>query len=328
MSVSQTELAALLASIGAPTREDAAMAALADLKPEPVCRVCHLLLDTRHVDLGTHAECDPLRHDGLPPAPTLPDLSAALVDYEQNSARSQQVAVGPSEIGVGCDRRLGYSLRNAPKQPEHGVKWAPLLGTAVHALIADALKAANDRAGRMRWLVEQRVQPDPAISGSCDAYDTDTNTVIDWKLVGKSTIEKAQRNGPGDQYEKQIHVYGRGWQRIGHDPLWVRIVFLPRWSHKIDDAYEWTAPYSRLTAERALTRLRDVDARLTALDVDAHSERWAQVAATPTSDACYWCPYHRAGPGIDFYGCAGYQSKPQQAVNDYLSTLPVAEMRS
>jgi hypothetical protein len=328
MSVSQRELSALLAELGAANVEDVALAALADLQPEPVCRLCREPLDVRDVDLGTHAGCDPLSlTTGPMPASTIGDLSAALIDYDLSRDRSQQVSVGPSEVGVVCDRRLGYALRNAVRLPDGRVKWAPLLGTAMHALIADALKTANEHAGRARWITEQRVQPDTNLFGSCDAYDTDTDTVIDWKVVGQSTIDKARTRGPGAQYETQIHVYGRGWQRLGYDPRWVRIVFLPRWSHTIDDAYEWTAPYSRRRAEQALTRVRNVDALLSELDVTAHPERWAQVPATPTSEACKWCPYYRpARLAIDTDGCSGYQSKPAQAINDYLASLPQASV--
>lgn len=326
MSVSNAEFGALLATLGAaPSIEDAALTALAPLGAELLCRVCALPLAADHADLGTHAACDPPRRFETPPPATLTDLSAALTAYDANRARSRQVAIGPSEIGVPCDRRLAYSLVNAPPQPWPGVKWAPLLGTAVHALIADALRDANDRAGRVRWLVEQRVVADRQVDGSCDAYDTDTDTVIDWKLVGKSTADKARRGGPGDQYEAQAHIYGRGWQRIGRDPRWVRIVFLPRWSSSITDAYEWTAPYSRLSAERALTRRSDVAARAAALDLVNNPADWARIPGAVSSGDCYFCPYHRASRNvIDLDGCSGPRSKPAQAVDDYLASLPQA----
>jgi hypothetical protein len=197
------------------------------------------------------------------------------------------------------------------------VPWAPLLGTALHALIADAMTAANTAAGRQRFLIEQRVYPSPDLSGSTDAYDVDEAMVIDWKLVGQSTIDKAKRHGATDQYVVQAHVYGRGWQRLGHDPRWVRIVFLPRWSPNINDAFEWTAPYSRPAAEKALARMRRIET-LVKGDVD-----WATLLATPTSDACYFCPYHRPSVRtVDLHGCTGYQPKADRAVSDYLDGLP------
>lgn len=315
--IADTELAALLATMQAPTVQDAALAALAGLQPEPVCRVCMLLLDARDADLGTHSGCEPAPRPGAEPAPTLAALGAALLAFDRGSARSQQVAIGPSEIGVACDRRLGYALRNAPRQPDERVPWAPLLGTALHALIADALRAANEAAGRQRWLIEQRVQPSAEIAGNTDAYDTETGTVVDWKLVGKSTVEKAQRSGPGQQYEWQAHTYGRGWQRLGYDPQWVRIVFLPRWSHTITDAFEWTAPYSRRTAEKALDRVQRVDAAI------GPYPDFSAIEATTVSGDCFFCPHRRASAApADFNGCPGVRSKAEAAVTDYLATLP------
>lgn len=324
--IPDAELASLLSRLESPAVNPApALAlALAGLAPEAVCRVCMESLADRDTDLGTHPLCDPPARVEPQPPPTLDALSAALVAYDQGSARSQQVAVGPSEIGVGCDRRLAYALRNAPRQPNNTVPWAPILGTALHAHIAEALRAANDAAGRVRFLVEQRVWPAPDLSGSTDAYDIDTETVIDWKLVGKSTMEKARRPaGPSRQYVVQAHTYGRGWQRLGRDPKWVRIVFLPRWSHTITDAYEWTAPYSRLTAEQALQRVRELTAELHLADIDQHPENWARIAATPTSDACHWCPYHRPKvQAVNFEGCTGYTPKADRQVADYLDGLP------
>lgn len=334
--ISDAELAALLQQVqgDASGVVTAAVAALAPLKPEPICRVCLGELHERDTDLGTHVDCDPhekermRRLDPVPP-PTLPDLTDALRVFDNGKERSMQKAIGPSEIGVPCDRRLGYALRNATKQPGE-LGWAPIMGTAIHAAIGGALTVANNELGRTRWLIEQRVQPDLEVFGSCDCYDCDTDTVIDWKLVGQSTIDKVRRHGPGDQYEKQAHIYGRGWQRAGRNPRFVRIVFLPRSSHRISDGFEWTAPYSREIAEAALVRLHTVAAELDALDVDNHPERWAEVAATPTSDACWFCPYHRKSGGpnpADWTGCNGYQSKAASAVDDYLATLPTASKR-
>jgi hypothetical protein len=230
-------------------------------------------------------------------------LRDILITHDASSARSMQKAIGPSEIAVPCDRRLAYRLRDTPVHGDGRVPWAPMVGTAVHALLAEALTADNERAGRQRWLVEQRVHPDPTVSGSCDAYDTDTDTVVDWKVVGPTRLDGYRRHGPGQQYEGQIHIYGRGWQRAGRTPKWVRIVFLPR-STDFDDAYEWTAPYSRQHADAALDRLFRITTLLSALGVDADPGLWAAVPATPSRN-CRWCPYYRRDKPADQTGCPG-----------------------
>jgi hypothetical protein len=290
LSVSQAELDSLIAS----------------LTPAPVellCRVCGQQLDQAHADVGTHATCDPEPAPGEPPPSTITELRGILVDFEANSARSTQKAIGPSEIAVPCDRRLTYRTRSTPERRDGRVKWAPLLGTAIHATIAEALLAENQHLGRQRWLVEQRVHPDPAISGSCDAYDTDSDTVVDWKLVGPTRLEGYRRRGPGPQYEGQIHMYGRGWQRAGRTPRFVRIVFLPR-STDFDEAYEWTAPYDRRVADSALDRMFRLITLGQDLNLDGDPAMWSVVPATPGKD-CRYCPYYRRGGPPDATGCPG-----------------------
>ncbi len=243
-----------------------------------------------------------------PPPSTITALRGILVDYEMNSARTLQVTPGPSEIAVPCDRRLAYRTLSTPERPDGRVKWAPMIGTAVHALIADALHADNQAtiaagAESARWLVEERVWPDASISGSCDAYDTETDTVVDWKVVGPTSLTKYRRHGPGPQYEGQIQLYGRGWQAAGRRPKWVRIVFLAR-SHDYDQAYEWTAPYDQAAAEAVLDRLYRLIALTGDLKLADNPDLWGAVPASP-GDPCRYCPYHRRGGPADATGCPG-----------------------
>lgn len=294
MSVTKAEFDALLATL------------TPSVPPDPWvlrCSACLQPLDAVHADLGTHPQCDPEPAPSTAPRSTIAELRSILIDYEAASPRSTQDAIGPSEIAVPCDRRLAYRIRSTPLRLDGRVKWAPLVGTAVHTLLAAALEADNARSNSPRWLVEHRVHPDPAISGSCDAYDTVDDIVVDWKVVGPTRLEGYRRKGPGPQYEGQIQLYGRGWQRAGRNPKWVRIVFLPR-STEFDDAYEWTAPYSRPAAEVALERLYSVIRLLTDLGVDETPALWGAIPATPGPD-CRFCPYYRRGGPPDNLGCPG-----------------------
>jgi hypothetical protein len=298
VSVTEAEMAALIAVLTKPAPTPTRPAR------EPLtCTVCGQALDAVHVDIGTHPMCDPEPVAAEPPPSTVAELRGILVDYEAGSDRSRQTTIGPSEIGVPCDRRLAYRARGIVGHHDGRVKWAPLQGTAMHVTIAAALTADNARLGRERWLVEQRVWPDAIIRGSCDAYDTDTGMVIDWKLVGTSSLTKYRRHGPGQQYETQAHMYGLGWQRAGRTPRWVRVVFLPR-THDYEAAYEWTAPYSRRTAEAALDRLYRLIQLGHDIGVDTDPAQWAAIPATP-GDACRYCPYLRRGGPADDTGCPG-----------------------
>jgi hypothetical protein len=268
------------------------------------CTICNEPLDECHADLMTHPLCDPVPQLGPEPPATTDLLGPALTAWDASRPRSQQLTVGPSQIAVPCDRRLAYALHGTEPVNTGGVPWAPLVGTAVHQVIAEALLAENQRLGRERWLVEQRVHPDQSISGSCDAYDTDTDTVHDWKVVGKTALESYAKRGPGQQYAGQIHLYGRGWQRAGRHPKWVRIVFLPRASASFDATYEWTAPYSRQVADAALERMYALIGLLGSLNVTDFPDMWEAVPAQPDR-LCNYCPYLRRGAPADDTGCPG-----------------------
>lgn len=268
------------------------------------CRVCGGEMDAFHAAIGTHPACEPDPGPIKEPPPTMADLTEVLVEFERNSARSMQAEIGPSEIAVPCDRRLAYRLHGKAENADGCVKWAPLQGTAMHALVADALRADNERLGRERWLVEREVWPDLAIKGHADLYDTDTNTVIDWKLCGKSRLDLYRRKGPGAQYEGQAQLYGLGYQRAGFPVRFVRIVFLPR-THAYSDGHEWTTPYSRRAAEDALERMyRLMDVLHNEVDSSADPHVWEQIPASP-SDDCRFCPYFRRGGPADGTGCPG-----------------------
>jgi len=298
VSVSSAEMAALLDRV--------AGRATAPVRPEPEvlrCTVCGDILDAFHADLMTHPTCDPEPVAAPLPPSTVTDLRPILVDFEAGSPRSLQTAIGPSEIAVECQRRLAYTLAGTPTLPDGRIKWEAMLGTAGHAMLADALRFDNERLGRQRWLVEERVFPDPSISGSCDCYDLDNDVVIDWKIVGKTSLEHYSRRGPSLQYKGQIHIYGRGWQRKGLHPAFVRIVFLPR-ATKFDDAYEWTERYSRRYGDGQLDRMYATSGMLADLDVANHPDLWNAVPAAPGAD-CRFCPYYRRGAPADATGCPG-----------------------
>lgn len=301
MNISTAEMSALLAGI---TSHEPTMPEDAPKGTDLLCRVCGTRLDEFLAPIGTHPLCDEVMDPSTPKPPsTLPALRGALMEQELARPRSTQVALGPSEIAVECDRRLGYSLRGAPSLDDGRLPWPAIIGTAVHAVIADSFIAENAAIGHERWLVEQRVWPDPSISGSTDAYDTENEMVIDWKVVGTTSLKRYISKGPGAQYEGQIQLYGLGWQRAGRVPKWVRIVFLPR-ATGFDDAYEWTAPYSRVAAEAVMERMYATSNLLQDLDVTNNPSLWGAVPASP-SRMCVWCPYFRRDRAADESGCPG-----------------------
>lgn len=284
----------------------------------PICRdpKCGERLDPLWHEVGVHPTCQD-RGDAVPvpgrfevaqpatpqpPASTIGELHDLLLSHEANSARSRQKKIGPSEIGIECQRALAYKLVGTPEQPDLRVPWAPIQGTAMHDYIADALTAHNTLLGRDRWIVEERVWPNDDISGSGDALDTDTGTVIDWKLVGDTSITKYRRQ-MRPEYRIQAHLYGLGHERAGRDVRWVRIVCLSRgWD--FGKSWEWTEPYNAEVAFRALDRMYATEELITQLDVAATPALWGAIPATPTKE-CRYCRYFRPTIPADSTGCPG-----------------------
>lgn len=261
----------------------------------------------------------PVAIEPLPEALTqrggTPDLLAAELRGVINAAianhpRTLQKAIGPSELGHPCARRVGYKLSGHDEVnavPQDAQPWLPTIGVAVHAWLEDAFTAANTtspvrQAGHSRWLVEARVAVGKLagveITGSMDLYDRVTATVIDHKIVGPTTLRKYKAQGPGEQYRTQIHLYGRGATRRGLPVDTVMIAFLPR-NGELRDAYFWHEPYDEQVALATLQRAEGIALATTALGVDA-------LAQLATADAyCTRCPFYRAGSQDLAAGCPG-----------------------
>lgn len=224
--------------------------------------------------------------------------------------RSQQTRIGPSEIGTPCTRRLGYKLAGIPEANPREAAWKPTVGTAVHNWLADTFLDANEALPDTRWLVECGVDAGTVgtnpLTGSCDLYDRVSATVVDWKVVGVSTLRKYKSGGPGDTYRVQAHTYGLGWTRRGYPVETVAIYFLPQ-NGELADGHYWHEPYDPQVALDAITRA-DAVARVVAaggVGVLAH---------LPTADAwCAYCPWHRAGSTNLAEACPGDPAAPRRA---------------
>lgn len=240
------------------------------------------------------------------------DLMDAIRHKITHHPRSLQRRIGPSEIGNPCDRRLGYKLLGQPENPR-GDAWKPTIGTAVHAWLEEALDdddarllQANDyQLGDhdLTWITEKKVvvgylADGTEISGSCDAYHRPSRTIIDHKVVGVSSLRDKKANGPGQQYRVQVHLYAAGFVMAGHPVEHVAINFLPQ-NGNLTDAYWWSEPFDFAIAADAITRLRAIEAHITAtggVDGLHATEAW-----------CAWCPFHLPGTTDLRAGCPGLQ---------------------
>jgi hypothetical protein len=272
--------------------------------------------------------------DLLPPS-TVAELRGVLIDFEAARPRSMQKELGPSELGTPCRQQIARKLAGAPRRPITEPTWAPFQGTAVHASMEDVVAFWNAQLGRKRWLAEDRLIVDPgpghypAIEGNGDAFDTDHDTVVDWKHVGTTALKKlltAQRMGkpPRDQvsqeYRIQGHLYGLGHEAKGRPVRFVRLVMLAR-SWQYDDSAEWTEAYNPDLARWAIERYWDVVDQVAELDLANHPEQITAVKASPSSDACKFCPFRRAGRPSDWDGCAGDEAATERRNANFASGL-------
>jgi hypothetical protein len=259
-----------------------------------------------------------LTPDG-PPASTVGELRQVLIDFEASRPRSMQRELGPSELGTPCQQQIARKLAGAPRRPITEPTWAPFQGTAVHASMENVVEFWNTQLGRDRWLAEDRLTVDPgdgtypAVEGNGDAFDTDWGMVVDWKHVGTTALKKlltGQRMGKptrdqvSQEYRVQAHLYGLGHANKGRPVKHVRLVLLAR-SWQYDDSAEWTEPYDERIARWALDRYRRVVDQVAALDLAADPDSIATVPASPSSDACKFCPFARPGQPSTWTGCAG-----------------------
>lgn len=217
------------------------------------------------------------------------ELTDVITEAITNSPRSLQTAIGPSEVGVECDRRIGYKLADVePVNHRGGDGWLPTIGTATHSWLADVFAGKNAKLGYDRYLVESRVSiPLPSggeLSGSCDLYDTLSDEVIDWKIVGKTTLDKAKRGNVSEQYKTQIQLYGLGFWYQGRDVEQVTIAYLPR-NGPLRDGIYVSAPFDAEAAADAVARLESIRTATQLLGPSG-------VAALRTADSyCSGCPW-------------------------------------
>lgn len=235
--------------------------------------------------------------------PLASEIRDAVLIADAERPRSKQAAIGASDLGQPCLRRLAYRLMNEPTINTHRTStWAAIVGTAVHESLAEAFLAANNRAGRIRYLVEQRIKIRGNIHGTLDLYDGDRATIVDNKIVGISALKEYKRNGPAPAYRVQVHACGAGLKQLGLPVETVAIAFYPR-GHDIADLHVWDEPYDENVVTEALTRHDHLIELICELDVEHHPDRYQIIPKTP-SRLCHYCPWWKGGPDTGI-GCPG-----------------------
>lgn len=174
--------------------------------------------------------------------------------------RSQQVEIGPSQLGNPCSRALLHAL-NGDKWPRgEGFRdgWTATIGTAVHSWLEAQFNPLPRYVTEMTVPVG-RVGGKP-ITGHVDLLDLATGTVTDWKVLGPASLT-AHAAAPGPQYITQLQLYAHGVAALGLPVRQVLLVLLPR-TGSLADRRWWADDYRPDIARQALQRAEGLAALL------------------------------------------------------------------
>jgi len=171
-------------------------------------------------------------------------LVEALIKADNNRARSQQTAIGVSQLG-GCSRQVWFKLNNQP-ETNKGLRLASIMGTAIHAAIESALVDSGA-------MLETRVEVDGFPPATIDFYDPATKTVVDWKTITLKGVPYFV----GKQKRWQIQTYAYLLTLKGFEVDTVKLIGIPRDGTE-NDIVEHSEPYDESVALEALAWLEAV----------------------------------------------------------------------
>jgi hypothetical protein len=223
------------------------------------------------------------------------EIKHAIQQMMERHPRSQQTEIGVSEFGTPCIRKLVYKLGNIPSAREISAMWQAQVGTLVHSGLEEMLNYWNQQliaSGEFpRFYAEKEVSVGTfgngrILNGHADGYDRVTASVIDWKILGKTTVAKMRRDDhPGQTYETQLHGYGLGFQKLGVPVERVHLFALPQ-NGNLNDMYHWSAPFNPEIPTAALNRIHH-------LTLAGETMGFAELGAlsVTASDYCEYCPW-------------------------------------
>lgn len=226
-------------------------------------------------------------------------------EFDASRPRSLQKHLGPSEVGSGCMRQIGYKLAGMPEVNQTSDPWFPIIGTAVHAWLGTMAQWYNDvylgRSANPRFIIENRVkiaanESGYDTSGHTDLYDVDNQRVVDWKIVGSTTMRKVATQGDPQQYRIQGHTYGEGWVQAGYPVREVMIAYLPR-SNYLSKMHLSVHPYDPTVAPAALARVGAIEQLVRA---------GIKPQDMPAADCSIWCPFYRPKVELGPTSCPGH----------------------
>ena len=217
-------------------------------------------------------------------------LVKALHEKENSRPRSNQVQIGPSELG-GCRRKVWYRLNDQPETNDNELKLAAIMGTAIHSAIEKAL----DKTPGV--VLEAEVEHN-GMKAHVDCYFPDTGDVVDWKTVKAKNLNYF----PSLQQRWQVQTYGYLIEQSGLGKVHnVHLVAIPRDGDERDIKVH-SEKYDSSIALEALSWLAAI--------------KETNVAPEPERDESYckfYCKYYDATGEM---GCVGL--KKDSTKTEYL----------
>jgi hypothetical protein len=226
------------------------------------------------------------------------ELAQMIHDAGVWTPRARQVAIGPSEMGHECTRRLAYKLLDWEQvNVSQSSNWASQVGTAIHAHLAEIFRKKEG------FEVEQKVTIRGQLAGTVDLFDTVRGIVMDWKTTGYSKLQEYRKSGATAQHITQVQLYGYGKAQTGAKVNKVALVYLPT-SGSLEEMHLELHDYDEKVALEALARVDDIHTLLAQLDVETNPAMW-DVIPKVASRNCNWCPYFAPFSKDSSKGCAG-----------------------
>lgn len=221
------------------------------------------------------------------------ELRGVITRQAELAPRSQQVHLGPSELGAACSRQVVGKLAGVPRTNHVSDPWPSIVGTAVHAWLAQACNDDNARDHMLRWLTETAVAPHPDYAGHADLYDAVEHAVVDWKVLGATSLNKVKSpKGPSRRYRVQLLLYGAGFRALGLPVKRVVLAALPRTAATLDSMFVWEhlcVPEDQVLIDEVL-RVTEIRQWL-GTEVREGRMRLEEVPAVPDDDECFFLPH-------------------------------------
>lgn len=243
------------------------------------------------------------------------ELADVVTRYSDRRPRSLQRHLGPSELGVECDRQVVGKLLGLPKTNHVADPWPSFVGTAVHAELESAFQWADVEDAPpsglgtpFRWHTERRVTPRAGNEGTADLYDAATFTLGDHKCLGDTTMKKLRSaGGPPRKYVAQMALYAVGYMRLGLRVDRTALIAWPRTGSTLDGLYVHEQAMDQSMFDLVAEVFADTDRRESMAElVAAGAHTIDQVTRAPDGDECHFCPFYRPQSARDGgVGCPG-----------------------